>query len=118
MSNTSKVIIVYIIGLIFIKKMNYFNVLSCSILGSCLFFLITNFGVWIVGYPKTLDGFILCLLLIAISLDPFRLTPEHTLIISAGLNPLLQTNLMVIHPPLIFAFYHSLLKKYFRDVFL
>jgi len=56
---------------------------------------------------KILDGFILCLLLIAISLDPFRLTPEHTLIISAGLNPLLQTNLMVIHPPLIFAFYSS-----------
>jgi len=56
---------------------------------------------------KMLDGFILCLLLIAISLDPFRLTPEHTLIISAGLNPLLQTNLMVIHPPLIFAFYSS-----------
>jgi len=56
---------------------------------------------------KILDCFILCLLLIAISLDPFRLTPENTLIISAGLNPLLQTNLMVIHPPLIFAFYSS-----------
>ena len=56
---------------------------------------------------KILDGFILCLLLIAVSLNPFRLTPEHTLIISAGLNPLLQTNLMVIHPPLIFAFYSS-----------
>ncbi len=56
---------------------------------------------------KILDGFILCLLLIAISLDPFRLTPDHTLIISAGLNPLLQTNLMVIHPPLIFAFYST-----------
>jgi cytochrome c biogenesis factor len=56
---------------------------------------------------KILDGFILCLLLIAATLDPFKLTPKNTLIISAGLNPLLQTNLMVIHPPLIFAFYSS-----------
>lgn len=56
---------------------------------------------------KILDCFILCLLLIAFSLDPFRRVPENSLIISAGLNPLLQTNLMVIHPPLIFAFYSS-----------
>ena len=56
---------------------------------------------------KILDCFILCLLLIAFSLDPFKLTPENSLIISSGLNPLLQTNLMVIHPPLIFAFYSS-----------
>ena len=56
---------------------------------------------------KILDCFILCLLLIAYSLDPFRLTPENSLVISAGLNPLLQTNLMVVHPPLIFAFYSS-----------
>ena len=56
---------------------------------------------------KILDCFTLCLLLIAISLDPFELKPENSLIISSGLNPLLQTNLMVIHPPLIFAFYST-----------
>ena len=56
---------------------------------------------------KILDCFTLCLLLIAISLDPFKLKPENSLIISSGLNPLLQTNLMVIHPPLIFAFYST-----------
>ena len=56
---------------------------------------------------KILDCFTFCLLLIAISLDPFELKPENSLIISSGLNPLLQTNLMVIHPPLIFAFYST-----------
>ena len=56
---------------------------------------------------KILDCFILCLLFVAATLNPFKLTPENSLIISAGLNPLLQTNLMVIHPPLIFAFYSS-----------
>ena len=56
---------------------------------------------------RMLDCFTFCLLLIAISLNPFELRPENSLIISSGLNPLLQTNLMVIHPPLIFAFYST-----------
>lgn len=29
-------------------------------LSSLLFFIITNFGVWLMGYPKTLEGFIMC----------------------------------------------------------
>ena len=45
----------------------------------------------------------LTLLLVAFSLDPFKATP--TLFAGAGLNPLLQTDLMVIHPPLIFLTY-------------
>ena len=45
----------------------------------------------------------LTLLLIAFSLDPFKPTPAF--FIGAGLNPLLQTDLMVIHPPLIFLTY-------------
>jgi cytochrome c biogenesis factor len=45
----------------------------------------------------------LTLLLIAFSLDPFKSTPAFFL--GAGLNPLLQTDLMVIHPPLIFLTY-------------
>jgi len=38
------------------KKLNIINML----LGSVIFFIVTNFGVWLMGYPKTLDGFILC----------------------------------------------------------
>jgi len=45
----------------------------------------------------------LTLLLIAFSLDPFKPTPAF--FSGAGLNPLLQTDLMVIHPPLIFLTY-------------
>ena len=45
----------------------------------------------------------LTLLLVAFSLDPFKQTPAF--FIGAGLNPLLQTDLMVIHPPLIFLTY-------------
>ena len=45
----------------------------------------------------------LTLLLIAFSLDPFKETPAFFM--GAGLNPLLQTDLMVIHPPLIFLTY-------------
>ena len=51
-----------------------------------------------------LHGITLVLLLLAAGLDPFRKTanPDWT---APGLNALLQTDLMVIHPPLIFLFY-------------
>ena len=30
------------------------------LLSSLLFFIVTNFGVWLTGYPKTIEGFVLC----------------------------------------------------------
>ena len=40
------------------------NRISGSLLGACLFFIITNFGVWSLGsYGYTLDGFFLCFVL-------------------------------------------------------
>ena len=39
-----------------IKSINFGNIL----LASFLFFLISNFGVWILGYPKNLEGLLLC----------------------------------------------------------
>lgn len=30
---------------------------------SIIFFLVTNFGVWLLGYPKTIEGFVNCFLL-------------------------------------------------------
>ena len=30
------------------------------LLSSLLFFVVTNFGVWLTGYPKTIEGFVLC----------------------------------------------------------
>jgi hypothetical protein len=38
------------------KKIKVTNVLISSL----IFFIITNFGVWLGGYPKTLEGFLLC----------------------------------------------------------
>ena len=38
------------------KKINIKSVLLSSI----VFFLFTNFGVWLIGYPKTLEGLITC----------------------------------------------------------
>lgn len=30
------------------------------LISSLLFFIVTNFGVWLTGYPKTIEGFVLC----------------------------------------------------------
>ena len=49
-------------------------------------------------------GFATLLLLIALKLNPFSPTPSDATS-RPGLNALLQTDLMVIHPPVIFAFY-------------
>ena len=40
----------------YIRKINLFSVL----LSSLLFFIMSNFGVWILGYPNTFEGFFLC----------------------------------------------------------
>ena len=53
---------------------------------------------------RLLIGFSVLLLLIALMLNPFRAPPSDA-VSRPGLNALLQTDLMVIHPPLIFAFY-------------
>ena len=39
-----------------IKKIRVNNIF----LSSLIFFLISNFGVWLIGYPKTPDGLLLC----------------------------------------------------------
>lgn len=52
---------------------------------------------------RIIHGFSLTLLLLAIVLQPFKETPPF--FSGAGLNELLQTDLMVIHPPLIFLAY-------------
>ena len=53
---------VIMIGLIsnFLSS-NMFTRISGALFGACLFFIITNFGVWSLGsYGYTLNGFILC----------------------------------------------------------
>ena len=52
---------------------------------------------------RLMHGFTLLLLLISMTLDPFAGNPLG--LSGAGLNELLQTDLMVIHPPLVFLAY-------------
>jgi hypothetical protein len=55
-------ILVGVIGLIIKKRKNILTVIGGSVLGSVLFFLITNFSVWVFynWYPHTLNGLDQC----------------------------------------------------------
>tara|TARA_Y100001960_G_scaffold322694_1_gene399642 strand:+ start:5666 stop:6175 length:510 start_codon:yes stop_codon:yes gene_type:complete len=55
-------ILVTFLGMLLVQKVNVRNYLISSISGACIFFLITNFGVWVTSsyYPKTLEGIIVC----------------------------------------------------------
>ncbi|MED6297594.1 MAG: cytochrome c biogenesis protein CcsA, partial [Candidatus Thermoplasmatota archaeon] len=53
---------------------------------------------------RLLVGFSMLLLLISLMMNPFRSTPADAFS-RPGLNALLQTDLMVIHPPVVFAYY-------------
>lgn len=54
--------------------------LGSSIVSACLFFLVTNFGVWLLHYPLTLEGFVRCYTL---AVPFFRSLFVSTLIYSA-----------------------------------
>ena len=54
--------LIIILGYFYLKKINFKNVFITAISSSVLFFIITNFGVWISGSMYTLDfkGLITC----------------------------------------------------------
>ena len=56
----SALFIIYLIGYFFIKDISFKNILVGSVVGSLMFFIVTNFGVWLIGYPKSLAGFAQC----------------------------------------------------------
>lgn len=51
-------ILIGIIGMTVLKKVNIKNVVGASLIASVLFFLVTNFGAWMIDplYPKTTSG--------------------------------------------------------------
>jgi len=54
-------ILVTLLGPWLKKHKNIFGIVSMSLVSSLLFFIISNFGVWLMGwYPHTLAGFINC----------------------------------------------------------
>jgi len=56
----SSLFVIYLIGYYFIKNISFKNVLLGAMIGSFIFFVLTNLGVWFIGYPKTIDGLITC----------------------------------------------------------
>jgi len=56
------IICIALLGTVLIKKVKISNIALSSISGSLIFFLVSNFGVWISGtmFPKSLFGFVAC----------------------------------------------------------
>ena len=84
---------VILIGLL--SKFFTFNLLNRifgSLLGACLFFVITNFGVWSLGsYGYNLNGFFACYFL---ALPFFAYSLISTLIFSSIIEGVLKLNIM------------------------
>ena len=55
-------IVITYFGIITLKKINYFKIFGIAVTSSIIFFLITNFGVWLTSnfYPKNILGIITC----------------------------------------------------------
>ena len=73
---------------------NILTRISGSLLGACIFFLITNFGVWSMGsYGYTLDGFILCYTL---AIPFFAYSIVSTFIFSGIIEGIIKLNLIKV----------------------
>ena len=59
----SALFVIYLFGYYFVKNISFKNILISSIASSFIFFIISNLGVWFIGYPKTIEGFIQCYVL-------------------------------------------------------
>ena len=71
---------------------NTFNRISGSMLGACLFFIITNFGVWTLGsYGYTFKGLVNCYTL---AIPFFAYSFISTLIFSVAIESLIKLNLL------------------------
>ena len=57
----SSIIIIYFLGTYLGKRKTFTNTIFFTLVSSILFFILTNFGVWLMGwYPRTWEGFIHC----------------------------------------------------------
>jgi len=53
-------LIIFLMGKYLAKENSFNSMIILSLSSAIVFFIISNFGVWIVGYPKTISGFIAC----------------------------------------------------------
>ncbi len=89
----SSILLIYFIGY-FLKKRTFWTVFVCTVFSSILFFVLTNLGVWIVGwYPPAFNGLVQC----------------YTLAI-----PFFRTSLIsdLIYVGVLFGVYELILRKY------
>ena len=56
-------ILIVLLGYYLKNRLNSYSIILLIIASSCLFFILSNFGVWLIGYPKTLEGMISCYIL-------------------------------------------------------
>jgi hypothetical protein len=77
------ILIVSALGMLLRKQKNSLNIALSAFSSAVIFFIITNFGVWLVGwYPRTLNGLISCFTL---AIPFFRMTLGSTLLFSFAL---------------------------------
>jgi len=53
-------LIIFLMGKYLTKENSFNSTIILSLSSAIVFFIISNLGVWIVGYPKTISGFIAC----------------------------------------------------------
>jgi len=53
---------VYLSFIVIVLVGNHFREIKLKsiLISSVVFFIISNFGVWLIGYPKTVSGFVMC----------------------------------------------------------
>jgi hypothetical protein len=52
--------LIFTMGHIFRNNNNLKNTIYLSLSGSIIFFIVSNFGVWLIGYPKNFQGLLAC----------------------------------------------------------
>jgi len=55
-------IFIYLSFIVIVFIGNHFKEIKLKsiLISSIVFFIISNFGVWLIGYPKTINGFVMC----------------------------------------------------------
>jgi hypothetical protein len=77
------ILLISALGMLIRKRKSVENITLSALSSAVVFFVITNFGVWLMGwYPRTLNGLISCYTL---AIPFFRTTILSTLVFSIGL---------------------------------
>lgn len=60
--NYLAMVVIFFLGSSYCQNLKFLKVAGATISGSVVFFVLSNFGVWLVGglYPRTVEGFVNC----------------------------------------------------------